>query len=287
MTELDNLFDNENTQTGNEFSKEEWIKQKIESREEAYVMLEIATEELDNPDSVMAYLDIQSRFDRYSVSNSLLIAYQNPDATRICDSKTWQKNNVRINKGEKGIVILEPGKPYTRDDGRTITPYNAKKVFDISQTNAAQRTPRTKMPDARVVIKALIRTSPVPVEISSQFPKETKAIYQPGAKKIFIKQGLNGDEIFRALSKEIAFAKLDNGSFNRNNLEFTAQAVSYIATSRAGYTPEPITAVSDKFLSLEVKDKRAELAVIRENANSISHTINKALESMNKEHTER
>ena len=47
MTELDNLFDNENTQTGNEFSKEEWIKQKIESREEACVMLEIATEELD------------------------------------------------------------------------------------------------------------------------------------------------------------------------------------------------------------------------------------------------
>lgn len=163
MTELDNLLDNENTQTGNEFSKEEWIKQKIESREEAYVMLEIATEELDNPDSVMAYLNIQSRFDRYSVSNSLLIAYQNPDATRICDSKTWQKNNVRINKGEKGIVILEPGKPYKRDDGRTITPYNAKKVFDISQTNAAQRTPRTKRPDARVVIKALIRTSPVPV----------------------------------------------------------------------------------------------------------------------------
>ena len=74
MTELDNLLDNENTQTGNEFPKEEWIKQKIESREEAYVMLEIATEELVNPDSVMAYLDIQSRFDRYSVSNSLLIA---------------------------------------------------------------------------------------------------------------------------------------------------------------------------------------------------------------------
>ena len=98
---------------------------------------------------------------------------------------------------------------------------------------------------------------------------------------------MDGDEIFRALSKEIAFAKLNNGSFNRNNLEFIAQAVSYIATSRAGYMPEPITAVSDKFLSLEVKDKRAELAVIRENANSISHTINKALESMNKEHTER
>ena len=73
MTELDNLLDNENTQTGNEFPKEEWIKQKIESREEAYVMLEIATEELDNPDSVMAYLDIQmlgKRFASYCISES-------------------------------------------------------------------------------------------------------------------------------------------------------------------------------------------------------------------------
>ena len=105
MTELDNLFDNKNTQTGNEFSKEEWIKQKIESREEAYVMLEIATEELDNPDSVMAYLDIQSRFDRYSVSNSLLIAYQNPDATRICDSKTMYE----LTREKKELLFLNPG----------------------------------------------------------------------------------------------------------------------------------------------------------------------------------
>ena len=287
MSELDNLFDNKNTQTGNEFSKEEWIKQKIESCEEAYVMLEIATEELDNPDSVMAYLDIQSRFDRYSVSNSLLIAYQNPDATRICDSKTWQKNNVRINKGEKEIVILEPGKPYTRDDGRTITPYNAKKMFDISQTSAAQRTPRTKMPDARVVIKALIRTSPVPVEISSQLPEDVKASYQPGAKKIFIKQGLNSDEIFRSLSKEIAFARLDKGGFDRENLEFTAQAISYVTTQRVGYTPEPITAVSDKFLSLSLKEKRSELMQIRDQANAISDAINKSLKPKNKEHGDR
>ena len=34
MTELDNLLDNENTQTGNEFPKEEWIKQKEEEANE-------------------------------------------------------------------------------------------------------------------------------------------------------------------------------------------------------------------------------------------------------------
>lgn len=287
MANLDELFGNEKQTTIEPYSKEDWIKQKNENRTLAYEMLETASEELNNPDSVMAYLDVQSRFDRYSVSNALLVAYQNPEATRLCDAKTWQKNHVFINKGETGIIILEPGKEYTREDGRTVTPYNAKKVFDISQTNAKPRSQRTKTPDARVVVKAMIKTSPVPVEISNQLPEEVKAIYQPEAKKIFIRQGLDGDEIVRLLSKEIAFARLDKGGFNRDNLEFSAQAISYIVTSRAGFEPAPITRISEQFLSLSAKEKRAEFSQIRDHANTISNTINKALEAKNKEHGDR
>ena len=287
MANLDELFGNEKQTTIEPYSKEDWIKQKNENRALAYEMLETASEELNNPDSVMAYLDVQSRFDRYSVSNALLVAYQKPEATRLCDSKTWQKNHVFINKGETGIIILEPGKEYTREDGRTVTPYNAKKVFDISQTNAKPKPQRTKTPDARVVVKAMIKTSPVPVEISNQLPDEVKAIYQPEAKKIFIRQGLDGEDIVRLLSKEIAFARLDKGGFNRENLELSAQAISYIVTSRAGFEPAPITRISEQFLSLSAKEKRAEFSQIRDHANIISNTINKALEVKNKEHGDR
>ena len=155
MAELDELFGNEKQTTLEPYSKDDWIKQRNENRALAYEMLETATEELNNPDTVMSYLDIQSKFDRYSVSNALLVAYQNPEATRLCDSKTWQKNHVFINKGETGIIILEPGKEYTRDDGKTVTPYNAKKVFDISQTNARPRQQKTRTPDVRLVIKGM------------------------------------------------------------------------------------------------------------------------------------
>lgn len=269
------------------YSKDDWIRQKNENRALAYEMLETATEELNNPDTVMAYLDIQSKFDRYSVSNALLVAYQNPEATRLCDSKTWQKNHVFINKGETGIIILEPGKEYTREDGKTVTPYNAKKVFDISQTNARPRQNRTKTPDVRVVVKAMITTSPVPVKISNELPEGINAHYQPEAKMIFIRQGLEGCDIVRALSKEIAFARLDNGDFNRENLEFKAQAISYIATSRAGFEPEPITSLSDKFSNLDAKEKRAELSQARDHANTIANTVRKALEPKSKEHGDR
>ena len=287
MAELDELFGNEKQTTMEPYSKDDWIKQRNENRALAYEMLESATEELNNPDTVMAYLDIQSKFDRYSVSNALLVAYQNPEATRLCDSKTWQKNHVFINKGETGTIILEPGKEYTRDDGKTVTPYNAKKVFDISQTNAKPRQSRVKTPDARVVVKAMITTSPVPVKISNELPEGINAHYQPETKMIFIRQGLEGDEIVRALSKEIAFARLDNGDFNRENLEFKAQAISYIATSRTGFEPEPITALSNKFSNLDAKEKRAELSQARDHANSIANTVRKALEPKNKEHSER
>jgi len=287
MAELDELFGNEKQTTIEPYSKEDWIRQKNENRALAYEMLETATEELNNPDTVMAYLDIQSKFDRYSVSNALLVAYQNPEATRLCDAKTWQRNHVFINKGETGIVILEPGKEYTRNDGKTVTPYNAKKVFDISQTNAKPRQQRTRTPDARVVVKSMITTSPVPVKISNELPEGVNAVYQSEAKMIFIRQGLEGDEIVRALSKEIAYARLDKGDFNRENLEFKAQAISYIATSRVGFEPEPITALSDKFSSLESKEKRAELSQVRNHANTISNTIKKALEPKNKEHGDR
>lgn len=287
MTELDELFGNEKPTTMEPYSKDDWIRQKNENRALAYEMLETATEELNNPDTVMAYLDIQSKFDRYSVSNALLVAYQNPEATRLCDSKTWQKNHVFINKGETGIIILEPGKEYTKDDGKTVTPYNAKKVFDVSQTNARPRQFKPKTPDVRVVVKAMITTSLVPVKISNELPEGINAHYQPESKMIFVRQGLEGDDIVRALSKEIAFARLDNGDFNRENFEFKAQAISYISTARAGFKPEPITELSDKFANLDAKEKRAELSQARDHANTISNTIKKALEPKNKEHGDR
>ena len=287
MAELDELFGNEKQTTIEPYSKDEWIKQRNENRALAYEMLKTATEELNNPDTVMAYLDIQSRFDRYSVSNALLVAYQNPEATRLCDSKTWQKNHVFINKGETGIIILEPGKEYTKDDGTIATPYNAKKVFDISQTNAKVRNYQRKAPDARVIVKAMIKTSPVPVEISNQLPEGVDAKYQPEAKKIFIKQGMEGADIVRSLSKEIAFARLDKGGFDRETLEFSAQAISYITTARAGFDPEPITAVNEKFVALDEKDKRKELSQVRDHANSMSNTISKTIEPKHKDNGER
>lgn len=131
MAEFDDIFEPEGKEKP-AFNKEEWAKQQQENRAQAYEMLENATQEITNPDIFMSYLDNQSRFDRYSVSNALLVAYQMPEATRLCDAKTWKEQGVFIKKGESGILILEPGKEFKRKNGSIGTNYNAKKVFDVS-----------------------------------------------------------------------------------------------------------------------------------------------------------
>ena len=90
---------------------------------------------------LQAYLDVQARFDLYSVSNAILIAAQCPEATRLADFDSWKARGMYVRRGADAITILEPGKEYQRDDGSVGVSYNVRKVFDISQTRAAPRPP--------------------------------------------------------------------------------------------------------------------------------------------------
>ena len=135
------------------FNKDDWKKQRQESRARAYEMLEEGTKSLTDTDKFKSYLDVQSRFDRYSVSNAILVTHQMPEATKLGDSKYWQEQGVYINKGEKAITILEPGKEFTREDGTTGVSYNAKKVFDITQTNSEDTRRNRKLPNENILIK--------------------------------------------------------------------------------------------------------------------------------------
>ncbi|MDD7129357.1 MAG: ArdC-like ssDNA-binding domain-containing protein [Prevotella sp.] len=119
------------------FDKEEWIQQKKAEREHAYEMIDQAAGLMPGEgERVQMYLDLQSRFPRYSVGNILLLSAQKPEATRIADFKAWKEGGVYIKQGETGIIMLEPGNEYTKADGSVGVAYNAKRVFDISQTTA-------------------------------------------------------------------------------------------------------------------------------------------------------
>lgn len=281
MAEFDDIFE-PNEETKPAFNKEEWVKRQQENRAQAYEILENATQEITNSDVFMSYLDVQSRFDRYSVSNALLVAYQMPEATRLCDSKTWKEQGVFIRKGESAIIILEPGKEFKRKDGSIGTNYNAKKVFDVSQTTAKQYHKRLKTYNERTLVRALVKQSPVPVEISDKVPEEAGSVYQPDNKRILIRKGMPGDEIFRCLSREVAHAKLDKGDYSREKCKTVALGISFIACERFGINPYPIKD-AELFKGKDSKSIRKELSNIRTEANSITASIQKTLEAKNKD----
>ena len=152
MNDFDDIFAEQNPVTSEPelqetpFDKEKWAADKKQEREKVFALINVAAEKLTvNDDALKAYLDVQSRFDRYSVGNALLISEQMPEATKLADFDTWKKDGVFIEEGSTAITILEPGKEYKKEDGGTSVFWNVKKVFDVSQTNARQETPKVSL----------------------------------------------------------------------------------------------------------------------------------------------
>ena len=100
-----------------------------------------AVDDVRASDTFKAYLDVQAKFHRYSWHNTMLIATQRPDATRVAGYRTWQGLGRQVCKGERGITIFAPC-PWKRetDEGETEQGifFRAVHVFDIGQTDGPE-----------------------------------------------------------------------------------------------------------------------------------------------------
>ena len=71
--------------------------------------IEQGIKDLFESEKYKQYLRTMSRFHRYSVNNTLLIAMQRPDATRVAGFSKWRNQFGRhVRKDEKGIQIIAP-----------------------------------------------------------------------------------------------------------------------------------------------------------------------------------
>ena len=265
------------------FDKDAWIEKKRQERAEAYELLGEATAEIvSDGERFRDYLNTQARFDRYSVSNALLIAFQRPGSTKVADFGTWKDDDVSVNKGEKAITILEPGNEYTREDGSTGFSVNVKKVFDISQTNSDANVKR-RTPDARSAIKALIASAPCAVVLVEKLDN-CNARFSPDRNEILIVKGLEANEIFRALSYEICIARAAQKDIDRKDGAFGAYCASYILCERNGFDTGDFNfdRVPERFTDVDNKEVRKELGEIRDMANEISQDMNRQFETVDK-----
>ncbi len=285
MSSFDDLFPQENGQpnppNNQPFDKEAWKQQKQEQREMVYSLIDDTAQTVAKDGTAFQkYLDVQSRFDRYSVANAFLILAQKPDATRIADFDTWKEQGTYIRKKESGFFILEPGDEYQRDDGTVGISYNPKKMFDISQTGARKRETPT-YPDDRTRIKALMDHAPVPIRISDTLPEGANALYLPETREIHIRKGMDAGNIFCSLSQELAHAQMDkgDGSYSRSNYVFHAYCVSYMLCKQYGVDTNGyrFDRAPQMLEGMESQEIRNELSVIREVAGEISGRMNRML----------
>ena len=219
---------------GKPFDKEQWAAQKQAQRKEAYELIDnTCSEMMVSGDSFRQYLDVQGRFDRYSVNNAILVSAQMPEATQLKEKAAWKQSRVYVDKDAQKVVILEPSKEYTRGDGSKAVGYNAKEVYDISETSAKDRQEAQEKKSMRELVSALIDASPVPFVPVADL--EMPAYYDSEQQNIFIRTGLNEEQLFVSMAKEVSAAVFDfKHNESREASEFKSYCVAYMVSSRYG-----------------------------------------------------
>ena len=289
MENYDSIFAPKEAAQNKTFSpvdKQAWAEKKQAERQSVYGLIDETAEGMvQDGELFKTALDVMARFDRYSVGNVLLIAAQMPEATKLADFDTWKQSRAYVRKGEDHIKLLEPGEEFRREDGSMGVNYNVKRVFDISQTSAKVK-PAKVQHDMRLLLKAMLNNAPCPVEISEKVPNGVGALYNDQERKIYVRQGMEGQDIFRCLAQELSHAHMDrDDSYTRSNHAFTAYCSAYTLCSRYGVDTQNFSfkSIPETIGNMEAQDVRTELAKIRDCANQISMDMSKVLEKGQKE----
>ncbi|MCB5600107.1 hypothetical protein [Blautia hansenii] len=265
---------------GKPFNKEEWAAQKQAQRQEAYELIDATCSQMmSDGGAFQQYLDVQGRFDRYSVNNAILVSAQMPEATQLRDYSSWKQSRVYVNKNAQKVTILEPGKEYERDDGSKAVGYNVKVVYDISQTSAKDRQQAQEEKTMRELVSAMIDASPVsfvPVD-----DLELPAFYDSGQQTIFIRTGMTEEQLFVSMAKEVSAAVFDfKHGESRDASDFKSFCVAYMVSSRYGVDTRGFNfgGLPKEYDGMDTQAFKGELGSMRDVLGEIQSDMYKSLE---------
>lgn len=286
MSNFDDIFDGQSSGYRREdkpFDKEAWAAKKQSERKEVYALADSTAEAIKGDGNKFRdYLDVQSRFDRYSATNALLILAQMPQATQLKDFDGWKDAGASVQRKATCIKILEPGKEYARTDGGIGTSYDVKRVFDVSQTRGRVRPAPAVKFDDRVLLKALISRTPVPIQTVDALPNNAGALYDHDQQVVFVVRNMGAEDIFRSVSKELAHVELAGmrKDYNRSDAAFAAYSTSYMLCKKYGIDVSgyDFTRLPTSFRESKPQEVRAALTEMRDAASGISARMSRALE---------
>lgn len=264
-----------------------FIAESKNNRNRCYELSEQVTAQVATDDQMLQnYLDVQSTFDRYAVNNALLILAQRPDSQKLGDYGYWRDHGTYVKRMERQnpVLILEPGKTYEREDGSIGTYYNAKKLYDISQTTMNDKSIEEVSYDERSLIRALVSNPPANIVVAEpdQMPDNKGAYFEPEENCIYVRKGMDAQEIFQSLVPELVFAGYAEGNpdYDRSEDAFHAYCASYMMCKKYGMDAShfDFTHAPEYFENMEPQEVRAELSKVRDAANAIAGRMAKVLE---------
>lgn len=275
-----NYSTNRNYNNYNSKNQNNWKEQQNKTRQEIYSTMDrMATIVGNDGIKFQDYLNIQSKFAKYSVGNCLVILEKAPTSTQIKDKKSWEEKGISLKENAKAIKILEPSK----SNGRTY--YNPKEVYDISQTNS-QISETTINYGDRKLLEALLHDCDVPRKAVEKLPNgEIGSEYNKDENILYVCKGMDRETLFQTLCQEMANIEMQNEE-NSNIKSFKSYCISYMICKRYGIDisnfdfsnlPQEIT--NQK----QPKEIRGEIDKIRSNFEKINSRMTDYFEMNNKE----
>jgi len=277
MENFDNLFANQNSgfDRSQPFDKEAWAARKQEQRAHLYETIDGMTDlTLSSPEALSKYLDMQSRLGRTSVANTLLILAQKPDASYVMDFDDWHERGRSVKRNEKALLVLEANGEYERADGTMGTSFDAKRVFDISQTYGKPIRERTQAP-IRSRLKALVTDTPVPVKVSDSVSQDTGALYSDKDNTVYVARNMDGAALFAAIACELVHAENMTDAPTRD--AFISSCAAAVVCRRYGIDAPIYDRIPEAVTELDTGEKRAVLGSIRKAACDIMERVDRNL----------
>lgn len=191
-------------------------------------------------------LDMMGKFHRYSISNTMLIISQKPNASRVAGFKTWQGMGRVVRKGEKGIQIFVPHirKPKESDeDQKPQMSFGVGYVFDIEQTEGDELptfevTTWLEGESTEGVIEAVaewIKTNGITVDLhSAEVPDTARGYWDSKNKEIHVSAICDGKQRAKTLIHETAHALTNPAYQDHRQNEAIAEGTAYIVSNYFG-----------------------------------------------------
>ncbi len=270
---VEDLLGTNNKSKNNNYNKSynknnNW-KEQNRKRNEAYKKIEgMSFKILKNGDMFEQYLNVLSRFEKYSVGNCMLILETEPNAIQIKERQDWIDRGYELTPNAKSMIILEPNKA----NGKVY--YNPKEEYDISQTNAPilQEIEYTD----RDILLALFKDCKAERVVVDVLPNGEKgAEYIENENKLYMCRGLKSDYLLKTVIQEIARMEMQGVEIGEMK-EFKTYCISYMICKKYGLETSQFdfSKLPNELSSKEKgKDIRIELDDIRTNFTKVNSKI--------------